>query len=301
MVNRLSLVRFFLSVFPSSFPRGPQTQYNIFILIPRSDGERCMQIFANGILHNKVVLVTGGGTGIGRSIALHMATYGARLVLASRNLDTLCMVVAQVEAQGGQALAVRTDIRQHQHIDALVQAAVAAFGRIDVLVNNAAGSFLAAARKITPKGWQSVVDTTLNGTFYCSQAVGRQMITQGGGKIINITATLHFKGSPGLIAPAAAKAGVEALTKTLALEWAKFNILVNAIAPGPMHTEGADSNLWSNAAFRDMVRRGVPLARFGSAEDIANMAVYLASPAGDYITGATMVVDGGEWLKKGLE
>jgi peroxisomal 2,4-dienoyl-CoA reductase len=181
----------------------------------------------------------------------------------------------------------------------MVQAAIATFGRIDVLVNNAAGSFLAAARKITPRGWQSVIDTTLNGTFYCSQAVGLQMINHGGGKIINITATLHFKGSPGLIAPSAAKAGVEALTKTLALEWAKFYILVNAIAPGPIHTEGADTHLWSNAAFRDMVQRGVPLGRFGSAEDIAHMAVYLASPAGDYITGATMVVDGGEWLKKG--
>jgi peroxisomal 2,4-dienoyl-CoA reductase len=119
-------------------------------------------------------------------------------------------------------------------------------------------------------------------------------------KIINITATLHFKGSPGMVAPTAAKAGVEALTKTLALEWAKFNILVNAIAPGPIHTPGADRNLWSNAAFRDIVERGVPLRRFGNPEDIANMAVYLASPAGDYITGATLVVDGGEWLQKGL-
>lgn len=169
-----------------------------------------------------------------------------------------------------------------------------------MLVNNAAGSFLSAARKISPKGWQAVVDTTLNGTFYCSRAVGQHMIEQGGGKIINITATLHYKGSPGMIAPTAAKAGVEAMTKTLALEWAKFNILVNAIAPGPIQTEGSERSLWSNAAFRDMVQRGVPLARFGAPEDIANMALYLASPAGDYITGATMVVDGGEWLKKGM-
>jgi peroxisomal 2,4-dienoyl-CoA reductase len=260
-----------------------------------------MHIFAEGILHNKVVLVTGGGTGIGRGIALRMAAYGAHVVLAGRNGATLSAVAGEIEARGGRALAVRTDIRQRAHVDALVQEAVAAFGRIDVLVNNAAGSFLAAARKITLKGWQSVIDTTLNGTFSCSQAVGQQMIDQGGGKIINITATLHFKGSPGLIAPTAAKAGVEALTKTLALEWAKFNILVNAIAPGPIHTEGADSQLWSNTAFRDMVKRGVPLGRFGRAEDVANMAVYLASPAGDYITGATMVVDGGEWLKKGME
>ena len=260
-----------------------------------------MQIFADGILRNKVVLVTGGGTGIGRSIALRMAQYGAHLVLAGRKTETLRAVAAQAEALGVQALFVQTDIRQIEQIDRMLQAAVATFERVDVLVNNAAGSFLAAARNITPKAWQSVIDTTLNGTFYCSQAVGRQMIKHGGGKIINITATLHLKGAPGLVAPAAAKAGVEALTRTLALEWAKFNVLVNAIAPGPIHTEGADANLWSHEAFRDMVKRGVPLGRFGNPEDVANMAVYLASPAGDYITGATMVVDGGEWLKKGME
>ena len=260
-----------------------------------------MKIFADGILRDKVVLVTGGGTGIGRGIALSMAAYGAHLVLASRNLDHLQTVAHEAAAQGARALPVRTDLRHPDQVEALVQTALDTFGRIDVLVNNAAGSFLAAARKLTPKGWNSVIDTTLNGTFYCSRAVGLHMIEQGGGKIINITATLHFKGSPGLIAPAAAKAGVEALTKTLALEWAKFHILVNAIAPGPVYTPGSESNLWSNKAFHDMVKRGVPLGRFGSADDIANMAIYLASPAGDYITGATMVVDGGEWLKKGME
>ena len=205
-----------------------------------------MRIFADGILHNKVVLVTGGGTGIGRGIALGMAAYGAHLVLASRNMDHLHAVAHEAATQDVQALPVRTDVREPEQIHALIQAALSTFGRIDVLVNNAAGSFLSAARKLTPNGWRTVIDTTLNGTFYCSRAVGLRMIEQGGGKIINITATLHFKGSPGLVAPTAAKAGVEALTKTLALEWAKFNILVNAIAPGPVYTPGSDSNLWSN-------------------------------------------------------
>lgn len=260
-----------------------------------------MRIFADDLLREKVVLVTGGGTGIGRSIALGMSAYGAHLVLASRNLDHLRAVAQEAVAQGVQALPIRTDVRQPEQIRTLIQTALDTFGRIDVLVNNAAGSFLSAARKLTAKGWQSVLDTTLNGTFYCSQAVGLHMIERGGGKIINITATLHFKGAPGLVAPTAAKAGVEALTRTLALEWARFHILVNAIAPGPVYTPGSDSNLWSNKAFHDMVKRGVPLGRFGSPEDIANMAIFLASPAGDYITGATMVVDGGEWLKKGME
>jgi NAD(P)-dependent dehydrogenase (short-subunit alcohol dehydrogenase family) len=259
-----------------------------------------MRIFADDLLRDRVVLITGGGTGIGRGIALEMARYGAHLVLAGRTAAPLHAVAQEAAVYGGQTLAVPTDIREPQQVETLIQAALHTFGRLDVLVNNAAGSFLAAARRLSPKGWQSVLDTTLNGTFYCCQAAGQPMIVQGGGKIINITATLHFKGSPGLLAPSAAKAGVEALTKTLALEWAKFHILVNAIAPGPIATPGADQNLWSNAAFRDMVRRGVPLERFGTVEDIAYMAVFLASPAGDYITGATMVVDGGEWLKKGM-
>ncbi|ETX05588.1 SDR family oxidoreductase [Candidatus Entotheonella palauensis] len=259
-----------------------------------------MQIFANDILRGQVAIVTGGGTGIGHSIALAMASCGADVVLASRQLSPLQAAADEIRAQGRCAVPVQTDIRHPDQVDALIETAVRIFGRVHILVNNAAGSFLSAARKLTPKGWQAVVDTTLNGTFYCSRAIGQHMIERGGGKIINITATLHYKGSPGMIAPTAAKAGVEAMTKTLALEWAKFNILVNAIAPGPIQTEGSEQNLWSDTAFRDMVQRGVPLARFGNPEDIANMAVYLASPAGDYITGATMVVDGGEWLKKGM-
>jgi NAD(P)-dependent dehydrogenase (short-subunit alcohol dehydrogenase family) len=260
-----------------------------------------MQIFAADILHDQVILITGGGTGIGRCIALSMAACGAHVVLAGRRPKPLHDVAAQVQAQGSRALPVPTDIRQTAQVDTLVEAAIDTFGHIDVLINNAAGSFLAAARKLTSRGWQTVIDTTLSGTFYCSQAAGHHMIERGGGKIINITATLHYKGSPGLLAPTAAKAGVEAMTKTLALEWAKFNILVNAIAPGPIYTEGAERNLWSNQAFHDRVKRGVPLGRFGNAEDIANMAVYLASPAGNYITGATMVVDGGEWMQKGIQ
>ncbi len=263
-------------------------------------GER-RRIFADGLLQDRVALVTGGGTGIGRGIALAMAAYGANVVLASRNREHLDMVASEITAQGGHALAVATDVREPQQVDAMLAAALDAFGRLDVLVNNAAGSFLASARRITPGGWQALIDTTLNGTFYCSRAVGERMIEQGGGRIINITATLHFKGSPGLMATTAAKAGVEAMTKTLALEWARFNVLVNAIAPGPVYSPGANRNLWSNQAFHDKVRHGVPLGRFGAVQDVANLAVYLASPAGDYMTGATLVVDGGEWLKKGQE
>ena len=275
-------------------------------MTPGNGGERpglgeTQRIFAPGLLQDKVALVTGGGTGVGRGIALTMAACGARVVLASRNRAHLDAVAAEITAQAGRALAVATDVREAQQVDAMLDAAVEAFGRIDVLVNNAAGSFLASARKITPGGWRALIDTTLNGTFYCSRAVGERMIRQGGGRIINITATLHFKGSPGLMATSAAKAGVEAMTKTLALEWARYNVLVNAIAPGPIYSPGADRNLWSNQAFHDKVRRGVPLGRFGAVEDVANLAVYLASAAGNYITGATLVVDGGEWLKKGQE
>lgn len=260
-----------------------------------------MQIFVSDILRDHVVLITGGGTGIGRSIALSMAALGAHLIVAGRTPEPLHAVAAEINAQGHRALALPTDIRQPDQVDSMVNAAIRTFGKIDVLINNAAGSFLAAARKLSPHGWQAVIETTLNGTFYCCQAAGLTMIQHGGGKIINITATLHYKGAPGMVAPSAAKAGVEALTKTLALEWAKFNILVNAIAPGPISTEGSEHNLWSHDTFREKVQRGVPLGRFGDPSDIANIAVYLASPAGNYITGATFVVDGGEWLKKGME
>ncbi len=260
-----------------------------------------MPIISTDLLRDRVVLITGGGTGIGRCMALSMGRYGAHVAVAGRHLEPLNEVTTQLKTEGAQALPVQTDIRQTEQVDHMVQTAIDTFGRIDILINNAAGSFLASARKLTPAGWQSVINTTLSGTFYCSQAVGHHMIEQGGGKIINITATLHHKGSPGMLAPTAAKAGVEAMTKTLALEWARYNILVNAIAPGPIYTEGANRNLWSNSAFHDKVKRGVPLGRFGDPEDIANMAIYLASPAGNYITGATLVVDGGEWLKKGME
>ena len=259
------------------------------------------RIFADELLHGRVALITGGGTGIGRGIALAMSAYGASVVLASRNGLHLDEAAAEIRAQGGRVLTAPTDVREPLQVDAMLAAAVETFGRVDVLVNNAAGNFLASARRITPRGWRALVDTTLNGTFYCSQAVGERMIEQGGGRVINITATLHFKGSPGLMAATAAKAGVEAMTKTLALEWARYNILVNAIAPGPIYSPGANRNLWSDEAFHDKVRRGVPLGRFGAIQDVANMAVYLASPAGDYMTGATLVVDGGEWLKKGQE
>ena len=259
------------------------------------------RIFADGLLRDKVALITGGGTGIGRGIALAMSACGARVVLASRNRPHLDEAAADISARGGRALGVATDVREPRQVDAMLAAAVESFGRVDILVNNAAGNFLASARRITPGGWRALVDTTLNGTFYCSRAVGEHMIERRGGRIVNITATLHFKGSPGLMAATAAKAGVEAMTKTLALEWARYGILVNAIAPGPIYTPGADRHLWSNRAFHDKVRNGVALGRFGAVEDVANLAVYLASPAGDYITGATLVVDGGEWLKKGQE
>ena len=209
-----------------------------------------MRIFADGLLRDKVVLITGGGTGIGRSIALGMAAYGAHLVLASRNLDHLRAVAQEAAHRAYRRCPVRTDVREPDQIRTLIQTALDTFGHIDVLVNNAAGSFLSAARKLTPKGWQTVLDTTLNGTFYCSQAVGLRMIEQGGGKIINITATLHFKGAPGLVAPTAAKAGVEALTKTLALEWAKFQY------PGQRHC--SRTRLHSRLRQQPVVQQSLP-------------------------------------------
>jgi peroxisomal 2,4-dienoyl-CoA reductase len=186
-----------------------------------------------------------------------------------------------------------------------------AHGRIDLLVNNAAGNFYAPSETLSPNAWKSVIEIDLYGTFFCSQAVLPVMRAQGGGSIVNISMTLHYRGWPLMAHATAAKAGIDALTKTLALEWARDRVRINAIAPGPIPTEGvkkafapppsADGVVDVFAQERAMdsyAKRMIPLQRFGTPEDIANMVAYLASPAGAWITGAIMVVDGGEWLAK---
>jgi NAD(P)-dependent dehydrogenase (short-subunit alcohol dehydrogenase family) len=252
-------------------------------------------------LQDRVAIITGGGTGIGLAIAREYARLGARLVLASRNPDHLNPAAAELRSKGARVLAVPTDVREPEQVEQLCEQTVQEFGGVDILVNNAAGNFLCPAEKLSVNGWNAVIDIVLNGTFYCSRAAGRRMIESGrGGNILNIVAAYAWTGGPGTIHSACAKAGVVCMTRTLAVEWARFRIRVNAIAPGPVETEGAASRLWATPEVRASMLEGVPLRRIGTPEEIAQASAYLVSDYASFITGEVLVMDGGQWLGKGM-
>ena len=268
-------------------------------------------VFRPGLLEGQVAVITGGGTGIGLGIAELIAQLGAHVVLASRKPEHLNPAVDSIRAAGGSASAVPVDVRDPDRVKTMIDSVRGEHGRIDILVNNAAGNFYAPSETLSTNAWKSVIEIDLYGTFFCSQAVVPAMRERGGGRIINISMTLHYRGWPQMAHATAAKAGIDALTRTLALEWAAHGIRVNAIAPGPIPTEGvrkaftppanADGVVDLFAAERAMstyAKRAIPVGRWGAPADIANMVAFLASPAGDWITGAIMVVDGGEWLSK---
>jgi peroxisomal 2,4-dienoyl-CoA reductase len=268
-------------------------------------------IFRPGLLDGQVALITGGGTGIGFGIAELLAGLGAHVVLASRKQEQLEQSCNAIRERGGAATAAVLDVRDPEKVKAVVDAVAGAHGRIDLLVNNAAGNFYAPSATLSANAWRSVVEIDLFGTFYCSQAVYPVMAGQGGGRIVNISMTLHYRGWPLMAHATAAKAGVDALTRTLAVEWAPQRIRLNAIAPGPIPTEGvkkafmppassgaADVFAVADERMAKYAASAIPLGRWGSPEDIGNMVAFLASPAGDWITGAIFVIDGGEWLAK---
>lgn len=251
-------------------------------------------------LRDQVAIITGGGTGIGLAIARRLGALGARIVIGSRSAGNIERGSTELRHAGLDPLAVQVDVRNPEQVDEMVTRTVRHFGRIDILVNNAAGNFICRAEELSPNGWNAVVGIVLNGSFYCSRAVGRHIIARGGtGSIVSILANYVWTGSAGTIHSAAAKAGVMSMTQTLAVEWARHNIRVNAVAPGPIESPGAARQLWSSPDAVQRITDMVPLKRWGKAEDVANAVAFLVSDQASFITGEILTVDGGAWLGRG--
>jgi NAD(P)-dependent dehydrogenase (short-subunit alcohol dehydrogenase family) len=260
-------------------------------------------MFRADLLKDKVVVVTGGGTGLGKSMATRFGELGAKLCLTSRSREHLDPTAEALRQKGVDVLVVPCDVRQPDQVEAMVTATVDKFGKVDVLLNNAAGNFLAQTEKLTPNGFASVVSIVLNGSFNCTLAVGKQMIAQGtGGSILSIVTTYAWTGSAYVVPSACAKAGVLAMTRSLAVEWARHKIRCNAIAPGPFPTEGAWSALvpkGAEDASAGLLQKKIPAGRYGEHQELANLASYLLADESAYITGECVVIDGGEWLMGG--
>ncbi len=276
-----------------------------------TDATPAPSVFRAGLFDGHVALITGGGSGIGRGIADTLASLGAHVVLASRKLERVQAAATAIVEAGGHASAIAVDVRDPDMVNRMIADVHEMHGRIDLLVNNAAGNFYAPSETLSANAWKSVIEIDLYGTFFCSQAVLPVMRARGGGCIVNISMTLHYRGWPLMAHATAAKAGIDALTRTLALEWAPYGIRMNAVAPGPIPTEGVRKAFTpppsaegvpdlfaAEKAMESYGRNAIPLQRWGTPADIAGMVAFLASSAGAWITGAIMVVDGGEWLAK---
>ena len=252
-----------------------------------------MPVFADELFDGQVVLVTGGGTGIGRACALELGRLGARVVIASRSEEHLAPALAELDGSGIEALAHSCDIREEASIDALLDAVDARFGRLDVLVNNAGGQFPSPAVGIEAKGWEAVIRNNLNGTFFMTRAAARRFfIPASSGSIVNVIANID-RGFPGMAHTGAARAGVDNLTKTLAIEWVAHGVRVNAVAPGVIETEAIGRY---PSGLIDGIRTHIPMKRLGSIAEVSSLIVFLASPAASYVTGETVYVDGGARL-----
>ena len=247
----------------------------------------------------RVAIVTGGATGIGFAMASELARLGAKVVLASRNQENLGKAVEQIRSKTGRGDAAsftQLDVRQPEAVEEMAAKVANDHGKIDILINNAAGNFIVKADELTPNGWNAVIGIVLNGTFYCTSAVGKRMIAAKSGSILNVIANYAWTGAPGVVHSASAKAGVLAMTQTLAVEWARHKIRVNAIAPGPVHTPGASEKLFPNESVQEGIRKTIPLRRFATLEEVAHAATYLLSDYASYVTGEAFVIDGGQWL-----
>jgi len=252
------------------------------------------QVFNKDILQGKVAFVTGGATGITAGVARSFAEHGAKLAITSRKQENLDAMQKSIEAMGGECFTIAADVREYDAIEHAVNETRNKFGKIDIVVNGAAGNFLCAANELSPNGFGTVVDIDTKGTFNVCRA-SFEALKESRGQILNISATLHYLATPMQIHVSAAKAGVDAITRNLSVEWGRHGIRVNGIAPGPIEdTEGMKRLLMPE--LKEKLTRKIPLQRFGKIADIENAALFLTSDAASYVNGVTLVVDGGQWL-----
>jgi len=257
-------------------------------------------MFQPDLLKDRAIFLSGGGSGLGRSMALRFAALGARMFVVGRREEPLQETCNAIRAADGVASYATSDVRDFAAVAAAADQAESELGPIDTVVNNAAGNFMARTEKLSPNAFQTVVGIVLNGTFHCTQAFARKWIAQKRpGNILNITTTYAAAncGSGFVVPSACAKAGVLAMTTSLAVEWGKYNIRLNAIAPGPFPTEGAWSRLMPSKQFEEHTRNVNPMKRFGRHEELANLATFLISGMSAYINGECVVIDGGQWLQ----
>lgn len=251
-------------------------------------------------LKGKTIVITGGGTGLGKAMGTYFLKLGANLVITSRKLDVLQKTASEMEADtGGKVLAVQCDVRDASQVDHVLAESLAKFGGVDVLVNNAAGNFISPTERLSANAFSSIIDIVLKGTVNCTLAFGKHWIKQKQpASVLNIVTTYAFTGSAYVVPSACAKGGVLALTRSLAVEWGKYGIRTNAIAPGPFPTKGAwDRLLPGDLADKFDFKNRVPLKRVGDHQELANLAAFLVSDFSNYINGEVITIDGGEWLQ----
>lgn len=256
-------------------------------------------MYDKDLLKGRSAIVTGSGTGIGKAIALAFAKHGADLVLAARNVERLEKTAEEIRALGGRAVVAGTDVVDFKQVRAMVEACRKEYGKVDILVNNAAANFIRPSKMLTSVRWRKVIDIVLNGTFNGCLEAGKVMLEQGRGTIVNMVATYAWTGGPGLAPSASAKAGVVALTRSLGVEWASSGVRVNALAPGFVDTPQSRERLWPTEEIRTKMLKSVPMSRFQTLEEVTRHVLFLSSDLSGYMNGEVVVADGGQCLGKG--
>jgi len=255
----------------------------------------------DGSLEDKVIVVTGGGSGLGKAMATYFLELGARVAITSRDMDKLLAVKLELEEKtGGKVLAVKCDVRNYEEVENMLQATLSEYGQVDGLLNNAAGNFISPTERLSSNAFDTIIDIVLKGTKNCTLAFGKHWIDtkQKKATVLNIVTTYAWTGSAYVVPSATAKAGVLAMTRSLAVEWAKYGIRFNAIAPGPFPTKGAwDRLLPGDLKDKFDMKKKIPLRRVGEHQELANLAAYLMSDFSAYINGEVVTIDGGEWLQ----